>query len=499
MRLETLLIPGWPKLAWVATAQQGADVVRVRHGPMVEVASDWIVEAVWAGDFAVGDFDRTELVFGTGVRVRGDAVVFVNSGMAVDRLWCCRRGSTWVVSNSLPALLATTGLAPRQDYRGYRADLATVEFRGTRSYVPTIPMDGGDVRVVYLQDLRYDGRTLAEVDKPDTAPHFACFDDYERFLIDVARRVEQNINSPDRARKVEPLVAISSGYDSPATAVVARHAGCSRAVTLVNSTSLWRGSDSGLEIARHLGLTCQAYSHDPSAYRRETTIWAAAAKAGGLNFTLFDYPEPLCLLFDGSYGDKVWDRFHHDLSEPVGDVDSLLCEYRLFQGVFHTVVPWWGIRRAQEINALGKAPEMAPWTLHTKYDRPVARRFVEEAGVPREAFGIRKKNTSANVAFLWPRTAEGQASFARYLRDKGCYVPSGPALLLLRLLTHWDGLVHRNITRRLGLRKGLRHLLAVGGSTLVFHWANEELKTHYLEGLHSADVEPAQVLAGEQT
>jgi hypothetical protein len=182
----------------------------------------------------------------------------------------------------------------------------------------------------------------------------------------------------------------------------------------------------------------------------------------------------------------------------VGDTDSLLCEFRLFQGLFHTVVPWWGIRRAQEINALGETPEMVPWALHTKYDRPVARRLVEDAGVPREAFGIRKKNTSSNVEFLWPRTAEARSSFVQYLRERGLHAPSGLLVGLLRWVARADNLLAMNLTSRIGLDLRLRQRLRFRANSLLFQWANEELKRHYVEGLRSAGIEPAQTGASER-
>jgi hypothetical protein len=316
-------------------------------------------------------------------------------------------------------------------------------------------------------------------------------------LFAAAQRIGANLSDPQRRHRIVPLAAVSSGYDSPATAVVARHAGCRQAATIANSTSFWRGSDSGEEIARCLGMSCRSYRHNRAAYRREETIWAAAGRSGGRNLLLFDYPEPLALFFNGSYGDKVWDRSHHDFSEPVGDTDSLLCEFRLIQGVFHTVVPWWGIRHAQEINAIGATAEMAPWTLHNHYDRPIARRLIEEAGVPRGLFGVRKKDTSSNVSFYWPHSLESMSLFARYLRDRGLCVPSTAALGLLRRLAHLDNLVATNVTKRLGFDLRLRDRVRFRGQSLLFQWANEELKRRYLDGLRMMKSHtPAPALQG---
>ena len=37
---------------------------------------------------------------------------------------------------------------------------------------------------------------------------------------------------------------------------------------------------------------------------------------------------------------------------------------------------------------------MQPWSVGGKYDRPICRRIVEEAGIPRDWFGVHKKGSS---------------------------------------------------------------------------------------------------------
>ena len=123
MRLMPKSLPQWPKLAWLAVFQDGSRTIPVYHGPMVEVSEEWVAEAVWAGTFGSGDFDQTDLVFGSGVRCRGGKVVFVTAGTGADRLWYCCHKRNWHVSNSLPALLASTGLSLRDDYDRYTFDI----------------------------------------------------------------------------------------------------------------------------------------------------------------------------------------------------------------------------------------------------------------------------------------------------------------------------------------------------------------------------------------
>jgi hypothetical protein len=64
----------------------GSETVSVLHGPRVETNPDWCVEAVWAGSFSEGGFDLTDVIVGTGIRIRGDKVLFVSSGDTLNRL-----------------------------------------------------------------------------------------------------------------------------------------------------------------------------------------------------------------------------------------------------------------------------------------------------------------------------------------------------------------------------------------------------------------------------
>lgn len=483
MRLEAIPVFEWPKLAWLAVLDDNSCAALVYHGPLVETSKDWVVCCVWSGKFSEGNFDEVELVFGTGVRRRGSNLVFVNSGAGQERLWYCNHEGKRYISNSLPAIMAFSGLSLRPDYPRYRDDILSVERKGLESYVRAIPTDSSDVHVVYFRNLVYDGRNLREVDKPERTPSFPDYVSYSTFLKGNADSIGRNAQSPHRRHRVHQLSTISSGYDSPAAAVIAKHAGCNDTATIRNSRSLWRGDDSGAAVSRRLGMNCREYEHRPERYRNEVTVWAAAGRGGGLNMTMFDYPEPLCLFFTGIFGDFLWDP-QHELRMVV-DTDMLLGEFCLFSGLFHCVVPWWGIRRARQIHALGSAPEMNPWKLQNGYDRPVPRRIVEETGVPRQFFGMVKRNTSSIREFPWPFGLDAQASFREYLRACGLGAPGPHTAALLRSAARWEELLFKNMFKPLGLRVRWRPWRRMAASNLLFQWANEELKKKYLDGLRN--------------
>ena len=87
MRLQYTSMDHWPRLAWLARARRSSPTLEVFHGPQVETTAEWFCEAVWDGAFAAGDFDRTDVVFGSGGRLRGRSVSFVSSATTVDRAW----------------------------------------------------------------------------------------------------------------------------------------------------------------------------------------------------------------------------------------------------------------------------------------------------------------------------------------------------------------------------------------------------------------------------
>jgi hypothetical protein len=64
-----------------------------------------------------------------------------------------------------------------------------------------------------------------------------------------------------------------------------------------------------------------------------------------------------------------------------------LGEARLTAGFIHLPLPFIGARRKEDIVTITESPEMDPWRLRNTYDRPIARRISEEAGVPRHIFG----------------------------------------------------------------------------------------------------------------
>lgn len=495
MKFTPTLIHEWPKLSWVAVLNLGHQEIQVYHGTHVEIDNDWLVEAVWAGDFAVGDFDKTELIFGTGIRIRGNQVVFVSAGTMMDRLYRCQCGQHGFVGNSLPAVLACSGMSLDDEYADYPEDIRT-QMKGLNDYKKSLPAVEGEIQLTYYRNIQYDGNELSEIDKPMTAPNFDSYEDYYEFLIETAGRLRRNFEDPCRKYRVQPLSTVSKGYDSSAVAAIVSKAAVKQSVTIGNASSMLPRTDSGVEIANHLGLACEVYHHSPANYRYEETIWAAAGDPAGLNLTIFKYPEQLSIFFTGYRGDSLWQRERQDRSQPfrARSMDGLsMTEFRLHVGVFHCPIPFCGSLKAEQIQEIGFSDDMSPWTLGNAYDRPIPRRILEDAGVPRQSFGIRKGATFAPRSFFWPFGKTCMTSFREYLQQRGFCAPNFATIWLLRKFAHLDQLIAVNLSHLTGKRiQGLRPYFALPGQKLLFQWANHMLKQRHIDALLQSDKRPAK-------
>lgn len=464
-----------PPLAWMASTRAGEDTVAVRRGSLMEVGDGWVCEAAWPGPYEAGGFDRTPLVFGTGVRAREDGICFVSAGTTVDRLWIWRDDADDVrhVSNSLVQLLAHVGTRPLRSYERYEQDLETI-VDGLAEYRRTIPVEHGHVEVVYFDNLFWDGNRLSRVAKPQLQRGFSSFGEYRSFLADTAHALLGNVSSSDRDHSVELLTTVSAGYDSPAVSVVAREIGCSRAVTIHQARSpIPRRSDSGRVIGETLGLEVSVHDRRLAIGRAELRFWAAKGNPQDLNLGIFDYPEPVCLFLTGFHGDKVWTTKKHDTSDRIvrGDTSGLgFTEDRLYRGVLHCPVPYWGVRKMDEIQRITHSGEMEPWRLGNDYDRPIPRRIVEEAGVPRDAFARRKSVTTSELRPI-PYTPDLRHDFAAYVEAHG-----GSARLVgLKSLQSKVQWYLDSVETKWHIFRGRLPSLAPDVPAMQFQWAVERL------------------------
>lgn len=405
MRFEYLQERGWPVQAWLAECHP--DHVVIRHGRRVETRDDWFCEAVWDGAFDRGDFDLTDIVAGSGGRLRDGHAVFVPTGSTTDRLHSIsltaapgqRRGRI-LVSNSLPCLLAAAGTGVFPTYRHYRQDIRSI-IKGLGRYKKTLGTPEGPLRLWYFHNVAWDGHELRLAEKPQPQRDFSAFEPYHAFLRRSLAAVAQNAADAAREHPIGLIGTMSSGYDSTTVTTLGREFGLTDFITFDEA----RGGDpdSGLEAGRHLGLRPIVVRRD--AWRHSTDplpeVPFLSADGNAEDRFFLGAAEHLRgkLMLTGFHGDKIWSKSPYSrdslLPHPEikrGDCSGLtMTEYRLSAGFINCPVPFWGARQIHEVVAISRDASMRPWDVPGDYSRPICRRIVEGAGVPREAFGIAKR------------------------------------------------------------------------------------------------------------
>jgi hypothetical protein len=396
MRFAFKLEENWPPNAWLAVCEPGAGRVEIRHGDRVETADDWFCEAVWGGPYEAGDLDQTDVIFGSGGRIRTGAAIFVSSGSTVDRLQFSHSGGKWYVSNSLVCLVAILDIDLDPCYAGYYRDFRSI-VDGINKVKRTVRTLSGALELCYFQDLVWDGDAVVCRDKPLIDRDFSTFTRYTEFLRASLRELVANGQSSARKYRYATLGTLSTGYDSAAVAVLATAAGNKEVITF--DSARWGAEDNGQNIASRLGLGCRIFDREAWQALAFSEIPFLAADAYGEEMHYAGTAEALTgrMFLTGFQGGKVWRKEDENLGPDLVRRDPsglALTEYRLWRGFVHCPVPFLGARQIRAINAISNAECMQPWDVGGDYSKPICRRILEEAGVPRDWFGQRKRAAS---------------------------------------------------------------------------------------------------------
>ena len=425
-----------PPLAWAADVDRTHGLVTLVHGLRVEVREHFFIEGVWDGPFQLGEFATTDCVFGSGGRLAEDSIRFVPSAATTDHLYYDEDGEHVTVSNSLPLLLAYTRdrLDPRcSDYPAICHSIMD----GIHHYRRDIPTTGGTVRRLMYRNLEVSRDQITELDKR-LPPRFTSFAEYRDYLRD--RYAQIAVNARDGAR-TWPLSIVSTqskGYDSTAVNTLARASGIDKVFTVSTAKSKQSlahqeeehlPDDDGGEICATLGLPCIRLNRRAFAEGFDQEYLYYCALHHNQDANLMDirmHLSTVSLLLTGVLGELWYPKadigelpyLNADLGH--GDLGgSGLAEWRLVVGVIHLPLPYIGARRRAEIVEITESAEMDPWRLGTAYDRPIARRIAEEAGVPRQLFGQSKMGSV--VLFSQPSIPHGtvlRRDFFAYLAEE---------------------------------------------------------------------------------
>lgn len=413
-----------PQLAWVAEAHQADGSVVLIHGSRVEVRDRFFIEGVWDGPFHLGEFGITDCVFGSGAILGEKSIRFVASAATTDHLYYDEAGGCVIVSNSLPLLLAHTQDRLDPHYRYYAAICHSI-LSGIRDYRRDIPTAYEKVRRLMYRNLEVFRDRSIELEK-QMPPPFTSFTQYRAYLQDRYAIIAANARDRQRTWPLQIVSTQSKGYDSTAVNALARTSGIDKVFTVPTAKSKHSlahheekhlPDDDGGEICATLGLPCFQLNRRAFVENFDQEYLYYAALHHNQDANLMDIGNQIStvsVLLTGVIGelwrpkaDKVeWPCLNSDLRH--GDLGgSGMGEWRLVVGLIHLPLPFIGARRRAEIVEITESAEMSPWRLGNSYDRPIARRIAEEAGVPRHLFGQSKMGSV--VLFSQPSIPFGEA------------------------------------------------------------------------------------------
>lgn len=498
-----------PVLAWCAEVPRGDGDVRVVHGAGVECRRDFFFEGAWQGDFAAADFVGARVCAGSGARLEQGRPVFAAPSHTCERLHTLRLDDRLLVSNSLPFLLCRAGDGLDPGYAFYGRDIMTL-LSGLEDYRRWLPTrDGRRIQLHYHGNLAV-GADLALDERP-TALHepFRDYAHYVATLREALADVLANAADPARHTRYAPLTSTSSGYDSAACTLLARDAGCRHSFTVREArpdpASGTAHDDSGTELAKGLGLQVTEFSREDHRRLPDFAEAEFLASGTGGSENVFAPAEPLLrgtVYVSGYVGDLVWSRTALRVRTTLRRRDASggsLAEFRLRTGFVHLPLPFVGARRHPSIHAISTSDAMAPWSVGGGYDRPIPRRLLEEAGVPRGSFAHAKRatgnslNAVRGILALEGRPLEsylGEASLADFrafhARLPRAQAGIGPRLRrrvyrlrygLPEFVKPW---LRRRWVERVADRVGdPRFEFTLAPSDWAFHWAVEKLRPRY--------------------
>jgi hypothetical protein len=492
--------PQLPRLAWCAKVARGANTVVVEHGSWVETGKSFFAEGVWNRPFDEPQLGEAETVLGSGGTLVADGVAFTPTTHTMERLYSLERDSALLVSNSLPFVLEAAGAKLDPQNWSYERHLMTF-LRGYAKATKRLELAGGiTVRLHYHDTLVIDRDLRQRSTRPQEPPSFHSYRDYVEYLWGTLEVMHRNATAPERKVAYTPISTISSGYDSPACAVLAKQLGCRSAVTFTearatfNERPLKTLDDSGEHIAKILGLEVATFSRN--AYLAAEDYPEAlfiATGGGGDDVVLSALRSALerTMLFTGMLGDTLWSTTSPQspaLSEqyrflyPAG---GSLQEFRLGTGFIHVPVPLLTFTRHGDVQRISRSLEMRPWRVGGDYDRPIPRRLVEEAGVRRRAYAREKR---AITQPFWLQKSDSSCMSVRSLRDLeefrkrvAAQYPLGKLRMQVNERLQRAAGRYRKLAARLARDPyhSDAYLDAAMADPLRFHWAVEKVSAAY--------------------
>jgi len=401
------------------------------------------------------------------------------------------------MSNSMTFALVASGSELLTAYKEYVSDMGSVMY-GLKSdkMVKHSPLADG-------RELRYLRCCIAVIDKSlDITEHirksglsFKDFEDYKQKVRKVLADIKVNATDAFRRKPYGMIGTISRGYDAPSACALAATVGCDEVFTFCD-----RPDDDGSGIAEILGFK-QIYRVDSKQYIKNTKYLEAEALAsgeGGATFIAFEDLFRNKILIIGNRGDSVYERLHAnanaDLDFHVGNTLSqaslTIYENMLKNNSITVSVPLIGGDCWPDMQRISRSEEMASFSVGDHYDRPIARRLLEEAGVGRGMFGRQKFGAGISYSldtFSRIKSKMSSRSFESLSEFRNGYPGNWWNNLKYSMIFYWTNRsVYINyILGRIHIRKRMKvvgqqvGMLANPHSTMMLHWGVSMMRDRY--------------------
>ena len=225
----------------------------------------------------------------------------------------------------------------------------------------------------------------------------------------------------------------------------------------------------------------------------EIETWGIGTEMLSLRSELARFPR--CLLV-GFMGDSIWDRelsvISRDLKWKSSRGGQNLTEMRLETNFVYVPVAFIGAQKIPEINEISRSEEMRPWTLFNEYDRPICRRTLEEAGVPRSLFGQKKR--AAGVFYYEEglrntMTPQSYTDFASFVKRHQSMTFMAKRLIpnFFAKMRNLNERVRKKLFTKIFYWTGLRiyvplvfpEITRISSDALLFHWSMQKLQDKY--------------------
>lgn len=401
-----------PRMSWACIVDGKGYSFRV--GNLVEASSSRVIEGAWDGDFTKSKIEETEFIYGSGATVRNKEVIFVPPKHGLESLFVLfdKTKKCHYVSNSLGFVLSEAGLSVETSFFKHLSD--TIHERskkasevGIDKYERVLAEDNNMIlRVMTYYNFSVANDGSMKIHFMPAKQYFSSYQEYHKFLSSLTRRVFSNAQSKDRQTKFKPVSTVSKGYDSTAVSAIAKENGSTTALTL--DVTVYGYNDSGKSVGEKLGLKVLGFQHVLSGSIKELNInFKDKIKNQALEFIATDgigddvaflpFEKKLKnkIYMSGTYGDVLW-KLANRLSPGFTKLvfEKSMSEFRLRVGFVNFPLISAGARFPGPIRKISTSTVMTNFSVGGKYDRPIPRRIAEEAGVPRDYFGVQKSASS---------------------------------------------------------------------------------------------------------